>query len=179
MRPATTATVTSEEANLQVGFVVYPTGGVVQRHSHRPIARHIVGTSEVLIVRQGRCIVELFDDERHPVTRRELRAGDVIVLTGGGHGFSMLEDTVPTGGQAGSLHRTGREGALLSTRIPVNEPLFGEREVEYVTECVRSGWVSSAGRFIAEFEDGWAAYCDRKYGIAVKGRHVAGSSGMP
>lgn len=94
MRPATTAFVTSEEANLQVGFVVYPTGGVVQRHSHRPIARHIVGTSEVLIVRQGRCIVELFDDERHPVTRRELRAGDVIVLTGGGHGFSMLEDTV-------------------------------------------------------------------------------------
>jgi perosamine synthetase len=51
--------------------------------------------------------------------------------------------------------------------IPVNEPLLGERELEYVTECVRSGWISSAGRFIEEFEEKWAAYCGMKYGIAV------------
>ena len=51
--------------------------------------------------------------------------------------------------------------------IPVNEPLLGERELQYVTECVRSGWVSSAGRFIEEFEERWAAYCRRRYGIAV------------
>ena len=51
--------------------------------------------------------------------------------------------------------------------IPVNEPLLGERELQYVTECVRSGWVSSAGRFIEEFEERWAAYCNRRYGIAV------------
>jgi perosamine synthetase len=51
--------------------------------------------------------------------------------------------------------------------IPVNEPLLGERELEYVTECVRTGWVSSAGRFIEEFEQRWAAYCGRKYGVAV------------
>jgi perosamine synthetase len=51
--------------------------------------------------------------------------------------------------------------------IPVNEPLLGEREVEYVGECVSSGWVSSAGRFIHEFEEKWAAYCGRCYGVAV------------
>ena len=51
--------------------------------------------------------------------------------------------------------------------IPVNEPLLGERELEYVTECVRTGWVSSAGRFIEEFEQRWAAYCGRKHGVAV------------
>jgi perosamine synthetase len=51
--------------------------------------------------------------------------------------------------------------------IPVNEPLLGERDLEYVTECVRTGWISSAGRFIDEFEEKWAAYCGRKYGIAV------------
>jgi perosamine synthetase len=51
--------------------------------------------------------------------------------------------------------------------IPVNEPLLGDRELEYVTECVRTGWVSSAGRFIEEFEQKWAAYCARKYGVAV------------
>ena len=51
--------------------------------------------------------------------------------------------------------------------IPVNEPLLGKRELEYVSDCVRTGWVSSAGPFIEEFEERWAAYCGRRYGIAV------------
>jgi perosamine synthetase len=51
--------------------------------------------------------------------------------------------------------------------IPVNEPSLGERELAYVTDCVRSGWISSSGNFITEFEDGWAKYCERRYGIAV------------
>ncbi len=51
--------------------------------------------------------------------------------------------------------------------IPVNAPLLGQRELELVAECVGSGWISSAGRFIEEFEDRWAAYCGVKYGVAV------------
>jgi perosamine synthetase len=51
--------------------------------------------------------------------------------------------------------------------IPVNEPLLGDRELEYVTDCVRSGWVSSGGHYLEEFEQGWASYCGRRYGIAV------------
>ena len=51
--------------------------------------------------------------------------------------------------------------------IPVNEPRLGEREMAYVAECVHTGWISSAGRFIEEFEQKWAEYCGRKYGIAV------------
>ena len=57
--------------------------------------------------------------------------------------------------------------------IPVNEPWLGERELEYVSECVRTGWVSSAGRFISEFEEQWAAYCGRRHGIAVSNGTVA------
>ena len=57
--------------------------------------------------------------------------------------------------------------------IPVNEPLLGERELEYVAECVRTGWVSSAGRFIEAFEQGWAAYCGMRYGVAVSNGTVA------
>lgn len=57
--------------------------------------------------------------------------------------------------------------------ISVNEPWLRERELEYVTECVRTGWVSSAGRFIEEFEQKWAGYCGRKYGIAVSNGTVA------
>ncbi len=51
--------------------------------------------------------------------------------------------------------------------IAVNEPLLGDQELQYVSECVRTGWVSSVGRFIEEFEQSWAAYCGRKYGVAV------------
>ncbi len=51
--------------------------------------------------------------------------------------------------------------------IAVNEPLLGERELEYITECVRSSWISSAGHYIEEFEEKWAAYCGMKNGIAV------------
>ena len=57
--------------------------------------------------------------------------------------------------------------------IPVNEPRLGERELQYVAECVQSGWVSSAGKFINEFEEQWAAYCGRRYGIAVSNGTVA------
>ncbi len=51
--------------------------------------------------------------------------------------------------------------------IPVNEPLLTRHEEEYVAECVRTGWVSSSGHFVDEFERKWAGYCGRKHGIAV------------
>lgn len=51
--------------------------------------------------------------------------------------------------------------------IPVNEPLIGETAAGYVTECLETGWVSSQGRFIGEFEDAWARYCGGAVGVAV------------
>ena len=52
-------------------------------------------------------------------------------------------------------------------RIPVNEPHLGGNELAYVTECVETGWVSSAGRFVDAFEAGWAGYCGRRHGVSV------------
>jgi perosamine synthetase len=51
--------------------------------------------------------------------------------------------------------------------IPVNEPYIGECELAYVTECLRTGWISSTGRFIDEFEEKWSAYCGMSSGVAV------------
>jgi dTDP-4-amino-4,6-dideoxygalactose transaminase len=51
--------------------------------------------------------------------------------------------------------------------IPVNEPCIGPRESEYIMECLKTGWVSSEGRFIGAFEQAWANYCGMKYGVAV------------
>jgi perosamine synthetase len=62
---------------------------------------------------------------------------------------------------------TGSRTSKNKPMIPVNEPLLREQDMAYVAECVRTGWVSSAGRFIEEFEERWAAYCGRRYGIGV------------
>jgi perosamine synthetase len=51
--------------------------------------------------------------------------------------------------------------------IPVNEPLLGKREEDLLVECLRSGWISSTGKFIEDFEQRWAAYCGKRYGITV------------
>ena len=92
--PATTTFFTPPEYKQQVGFVVYPAGGVVERHTHVPLERHLVGTSEVIVVRSGKCELDVYDDDRVLVATRLLEAGDVMLMVGGGHGFRMLEDTI-------------------------------------------------------------------------------------
>jgi len=78
----------------QVGYVVYPAGGEVKRHAHRSLERSIVGTSEVIIVKKGRCLLSIYNDGRELVAIRDLYPGDMMLMVGGGHGFLMLEDTV-------------------------------------------------------------------------------------
>ena len=51
--------------------------------------------------------------------------------------------------------------------IPVCEPLLAGNELKYVTDAVATGWISSSGKYVTEFENQFAAYSDCKYGIAV------------
>jgi len=51
--------------------------------------------------------------------------------------------------------------------IPVNIPLLDGKELEYVTECIETGWISSEGAYVQEFEEKIAKETSRKYGIAV------------
>jgi quercetin dioxygenase-like cupin family protein len=94
MNPEKTTFLTPPELNFQVGFVVYPRDAEIARHVHRPQERHIVGTSEVLVVKKGRCVIDVYNDNRELVVTRELHTGDVILMVGGGHGLRMLEDTI-------------------------------------------------------------------------------------
>ena len=57
--------------------------------------------------------------------------------------------------------------------IPVNEPLIGEREIEYVLDCLRTGWISSSGKYLESFEQAWASYCGMRYGVAVSNGSTA------
>lgn len=51
--------------------------------------------------------------------------------------------------------------------IPVNEPLLDGNEKKYLMQCIDTGWISSEGPFVKEFEEKFAARMGRKHGIAV------------
>lgn len=54
-----------------------------------------------------------------------------------------------------------------SSFIPVNVPLVNGNEKKYLDECIETGWISSEGPFVKEFEEKFAARVCRKHGIAV------------
>ena len=51
--------------------------------------------------------------------------------------------------------------------IPVNEPVLTDKDFEFLKDAFTSGWISSAGKYIEEFEQNWAEYCGMRYGISV------------
>ena len=51
--------------------------------------------------------------------------------------------------------------------IPVYEPRLGNREKELLAECIDTGWVSSEGPFVSEFEGRFSHYIGTQYGVAV------------
>src|SRR5215475_11362432 len=61
--------------------------------------------------------------------------------------------------------------------IPISQPLIGTREKELVLAALDSGWVSSIGKYIDEFEADFARYCGTKYALTVSngttGLHLA------
>jgi len=59
--------------------------------------------------------------------------------------------------------------ALGSPGIPValHEPEFIGSEWNYIKECLDTGWVSSVGKYVDEFEQRLAEYTEAKHAIAV------------
>ena len=54
-----------------------------------------------------------------------------------------------------------------SESYPLHEPLFCGNENKYVQECIDTGWVSSVGKFVDQFEIDLAAYTGVKRAVAV------------
>ena len=58
-----------------------------------------------------------------------------------------------------------------SSFVPVNVPLVNGNEKKYLDECISSGWISSEGPFVKQFEEQFATRVQCKHAVAV-------SSGM-
>jgi perosamine synthetase len=57
--------------------------------------------------------------------------------------------------------------------IPVNQPVLGGKEKEYLARCIDTGWISSEGPAVQEFEEKLAERVGRRYGIAVSNGSTA------
>ncbi len=51
--------------------------------------------------------------------------------------------------------------------LPVAEPKLGEKELNYISECVLTGWISSSGKFVNRFEEMFASFCGTNNAIAT------------
>ncbi len=61
--------------------------------------------------------------------------------------------------------------------IPLSIPKIEGNESKYVLDCLETGWISSAGSYVTQFEDMVAEYAGAKYGVACMngtvGLHIA------
>lgn len=57
--------------------------------------------------------------------------------------------------------------------IPVNEPLLDGNERQYLMQCIDTGWISSEGPFITQFEQRFAQQVQRSHAVAVSNGSVA------
>ena len=57
--------------------------------------------------------------------------------------------------------------------IPIAEPLLEGNELKYVSNCIKTGWVSSLGKYVIEFEKGFSRFCGSHYGLSTCNGTVA------
>ena len=60
-----------------------------------------------------------------------------------------------------------KKSKLKSKFIPVNVPKIFKQEKINIKKCLNSGWVSSEGSFVKNFEKSFSKYNKRIYGVAV------------
>lgn len=83
---------TDPNLEMQVAAMNHPKGKSIIPHIHQKYERHIHSTSEVLILKKGRLRVDFYNQDQKLLESREVGAGDLLLLTGGAHGFEVLED---------------------------------------------------------------------------------------
>lgn len=102
---------TPETFSQQLGYMNRPEGYAIPPHDHNPVPRTIEWTQEVLFIKSGKVRLDLYAPQtREYLESYVLRAGDVVLLAHGGHGFVMLEPSemieVKQGPYAGEQDKT-------------------------------------------------------------------------
>ena len=51
--------------------------------------------------------------------------------------------------------------------IPVNEPVISRNANKYIKDCLDSGWISSAGKYIEQFENNFKNYIGSGFAVTT------------
>jgi perosamine synthetase len=51
--------------------------------------------------------------------------------------------------------------------IPVSEPNLSGKEIEYVTDCIKTNWISSIGKYVTRFEEMFAQFCGTSHALTA------------
>ena len=101
---------TPDTFSQQLGYMNRPVDYVIPPHVHNVVERKVELTQEVLYVKSGKVRVDFYDDCKNYLESRVLVTGDIILLSTGGHGFTIIEDTemfeVKQGPYAGDMDKT-------------------------------------------------------------------------
>lgn len=92
--PTKTQFLTPDHFGQQMGMIVYGEGEEIRPHLHLPVVREVHGTTEVIVVRKGSCLIDIYNRQKELLSTHTLGTGDIALLIAGGHGFRMREDTV-------------------------------------------------------------------------------------
>lgn len=84
---------TKEDFPLQMGINSYPKGERIKAHFHLKKSVLIEVLQELLLIRVGKVIVNLYDSKSAFLESVTLESGDLIFFAGGGHGLEICEDT--------------------------------------------------------------------------------------
>ena len=84
---------TDNNSSQQLGYMQRPKNYVIKPHRHNLVHREVHLTQEVLYIKSGCLRVDFYNNEQCYLESRILRKGDVVLLSDGGHGFHMLEQT--------------------------------------------------------------------------------------
>lgn len=84
---------TNDNDSQQLGYMSRPKDYVIVPHRHNLVPREVHLTQEVLLIKSGKVRVDFFDNDQKYIKSTILKNGDVILLSNGGHGFKMLEDS--------------------------------------------------------------------------------------
>ena len=84
---------TPDEFSQQLAYMNREKGYAIPPHVHNPVERKVYLTQEVLFIKSGKVRVDYYDDDKRYLESRMLNLGDVVLFAGGGHGFTMMENS--------------------------------------------------------------------------------------
>lgn len=82
----------ADEEYVQVGTWGYDSGKELLAHSHNEVSREVLWTQEVLYIRKGKILAEIYNSDDKKVAEFCASEGDLVILLHGGHGYHILED---------------------------------------------------------------------------------------